>query len=155
MTEGQQLQLFIDNQTIPKVRIAEALGMSRQNLFQMFKSQFLAPETKKKFEDYFKTTIFTKENFNTQGSFKKQTQIKQVSYNDKDAKIESLQYENIQLRLERIEANLKESLSNQSVMMRQVAVAMHLAAERYAGNDKKKLQEELNRIDKLLASGFE
>lgn len=60
MTDGQELKLFIDNQPVSKAKIAVALKMSRQNLFQMFKTVSLEPETKKKFEEYFQTSIFTK-----------------------------------------------------------------------------------------------
>lgn len=74
---------------------------------------------------------------------------------DRDATIAALQFQNLQLRLDKIETNLKECLSNQAVIMRQVAVAMHLAAARYAGPDKKKLDEELGKIDKLISSVHE
>lgn len=52
MTEGQQLKHFIDNQPISKIKIAAALGMSKQNLFGLFKSKYLEQETKAKFENF-------------------------------------------------------------------------------------------------------
>lgn len=148
MSEGEQLQLFIENQTLPKVKIAEALGMSRQNLFQMFKSQILAPETKKKFEDYFKTTIFTKESFNPQGSFNRQTRIKPLEEglisNDYvqalKAQIALLEKVNngLEKRLNVLESNLNEVLSNQKVIMTMLTVAMRHAADFYASGNKLK-----------------
>lgn len=59
MSEGQTLKNFIDNQKLTKVKIAKDLGISKQTLFQYFKSQYLEPETKKRFEDYFGVSIFT------------------------------------------------------------------------------------------------
>lgn len=56
--EGDQLRQFIDNQHRTKKSIYTDLGMSKQNLFGLFKSQVLEPETKKKFEDYFNQKIF-------------------------------------------------------------------------------------------------
>jgi hypothetical protein len=35
--------------------------------------------------------------------------------------------------------------------MRQIQVAVHIAAERAAGNDKQKLLDEVNKIDRLMA----
>lgn len=61
MFEGEQLRQFIDNQHKSKISIAKDLKMSKQNLFGLFKSQVLEPETKKRFEDYFKKKIFIKE----------------------------------------------------------------------------------------------
>jgi AraC-like DNA-binding protein len=60
--EGKLLLQFIDDQRISKKQIAEDLGMSRRNLYQLFESKTLEPETKKKFEDYFKKEIFKEQN---------------------------------------------------------------------------------------------
>lgn len=59
MFEGEVLKAFIENQRASKVKIANDLGMTRSNLYQIFASQKLSPETKQKFENYFKTKIFT------------------------------------------------------------------------------------------------
>jgi AcrR family transcriptional regulator len=59
MFEGAQLKMFIDNQTVSKVKIAKDLKMSKQNLYNFFKSKELEPETKVKFEEYFGKSIFT------------------------------------------------------------------------------------------------
>ena len=57
-TDGETLKLFIDNQPKAKIKIANELGISKQALFGYFKSKELEPDTKKKFEDYFKKSIF-------------------------------------------------------------------------------------------------
>jgi hypothetical protein len=57
-TDGETLKLFIDNQPKAKIKIANELGISKQALFGYFKSRELSPDTKKKFEDYFKKSIF-------------------------------------------------------------------------------------------------
>lgn len=57
---------------------------------------------------------------------------------DKDKQITTLQYENIQLRLNSLETNLNEVLSNQKVMMAMLSVAMSNAAEFYSGGNKAK-----------------
>jgi hypothetical protein len=61
MSEGEKLRTFIDNQSKTKISIAKGLGMTKQNLFGLFKSRELEPETKKKFEDYFGKKIFAEE----------------------------------------------------------------------------------------------
>jgi phage repressor protein C with HTH and peptisase S24 domain len=59
MTDGEILKYFIENQKISKKKIAEDLGMSRQNLYGLFASSTLEDETKEKFEKYFKQDIFS------------------------------------------------------------------------------------------------
>lgn len=58
MNEGDRLRLFIDNQPASKISIAKALNVTKQTLFQYFKSRELSPETKEKFERYFGKKIF-------------------------------------------------------------------------------------------------
>jgi hypothetical protein len=62
MTEGAQLKQFIDNQAKSKISIASDLGMSKQNLYGLFKSKLLSQENKDKFEAYFGKSIFTSTN---------------------------------------------------------------------------------------------
>jgi hypothetical protein len=59
--EGQILEYFINNQKKPKKQIANDLGMHRTNLYDIFSTTTLKPETKQKFEQYFNTEIFTEE----------------------------------------------------------------------------------------------
>jgi hypothetical protein len=61
MNEGEQLRKFMDGQPGSKIDVARSLNMSKQNLFGLFKSKELEPETKKKFEDYYGKSIFTGE----------------------------------------------------------------------------------------------
>jgi AcrR family transcriptional regulator len=56
--EGEQLRLFIENQPKSKISIARELHISKQTLFQYFKSKELTPEIKARFEDYFGKKIF-------------------------------------------------------------------------------------------------
>lgn len=58
MKDGEQLQLFIDNQKLSKSSIAKDLEISRRTLYQYFDSSTLTSEIKKRFEDYFNTEIF-------------------------------------------------------------------------------------------------
>jgi transcriptional regulator with XRE-family HTH domain len=51
----------------------------------------------------------------------------------------------------RVVANFDAVLKNQVIVQAQVAAASRRAAERHAGNDKKKLQEEYRMIDKYVA----
>ena len=62
--EGKILQAFIEDQRVSKQKIADDLGMSRRNLYQLFESKTLTEETKKKFEDYFKEKIFKGQSVN-------------------------------------------------------------------------------------------
>lgn len=57
-TEGETLKKFIDNQGVNKTTLARDMQMSKQNLYQFYKSQYLNEVTKKKFEDYFGEKIF-------------------------------------------------------------------------------------------------
>jgi hypothetical protein len=63
--EGSILEKFI-KENLPKGKVIktwaeEEMGMSKQNLYGLFKSKKLEPETKKKFEDYFGKSIFPRE----------------------------------------------------------------------------------------------
>jgi hypothetical protein len=66
--EGEQLRLFIDNQPQSKISIAKALGMSKQNLFGLFKSRVLEDETKSRFENHFGKAIFSQGRSSTESS---------------------------------------------------------------------------------------
>lgn len=59
MQDGQILKHFIEGEPISKTRIAKDLGMTRQNLYNLYESVNLTDETKEKFEKYFKKKIFT------------------------------------------------------------------------------------------------
>lgn len=52
--EGLILKAYVDNQRRPKTQIAKDLGMSKQNLYQLFESEKFAPETIKNIETVFK-----------------------------------------------------------------------------------------------------
>jgi hypothetical protein len=58
LRDGDILRTFINNQRTPKSKIAEDLGMSRRNLYQLFQSYNITPENKERFERYFHKTIF-------------------------------------------------------------------------------------------------
>lgn len=62
MNDGFLLEYFVNNQKKPKKQIASDLGMSRNNLYALFSSKILKPETKVKFETYFNTEIFSGDN---------------------------------------------------------------------------------------------
>ena len=55
MTEGQVLKDYIEVQKVNKTQVAKALGMSRQNLYQLFRSVTLSTETKERLEKLFST----------------------------------------------------------------------------------------------------
>lgn len=74
---------------------------------------------------------------------------------DKDATIAALQYENMQLRLDKIEANLDEALSNQKVIMTMLTVAMTHAAEFFSGGSKPKADELKRKMMTDIASAQE
>lgn len=58
MKEGESLRLFIENQPKSKISIARDLNISKQTLFQYFKSKELTKEIKDRFESYFGKKIF-------------------------------------------------------------------------------------------------
>jgi phage repressor protein C with HTH and peptisase S24 domain len=68
--QGEILRFFIEKQKINKTDIAKGLTMSRQNLYQLFTSNSLLPETIEKIEKYLKVTwedidIYFKNNIDT------------------------------------------------------------------------------------------
>lgn len=58
MRDGDRLKNFIDNQPKSKISIAKDLNISKQSLFQYFKSKELSNEVKSRFEEYFGKQIF-------------------------------------------------------------------------------------------------
>lgn len=66
--------------------------------------------------------------------------------NDKDAKIVALENEILRLKLEKIETNLNEVLSNQKVLMSMLAVAMNNAVDFYAAGNKAKAADLKNKM---------
>lgn len=149
MTDGEILKLFIDNQSKSKISIAKELKISKQTLFSYFKSINLENETKKKFEDYFGEVIFTGKYY-LQGGHRVATTIKHIE--DKDIKIASLESEILKMKLEKIETNLNEILSNQKVMMVMLSVAMNNAIDFYAAGNKTKAADLKNKMRSEIAA---
>lgn len=58
MKDGDRLKAFIENQPKSKISIARDLKISKQTLFQYFKSKELSNEVKDRFDDYFGKKIF-------------------------------------------------------------------------------------------------
>lgn len=54
-----------------------------------------------------------------------------------------------------IKSNLETALSNQKLMLRQIAVASRMIVENMSKGDRAKLQEGLDKIDRLVAAGRE
>jgi AcrR family transcriptional regulator len=174
MTDGERLKYFIDNQSKSKIAIANDLGVSKQTLYQYFRSKQLSDDIKERFEIYFGKEIFTKEAIEEIGklNFYKiaDAQSRYVALGSNDALIASLNkqidlleshcafiqkaYEDRLANMERLlkeaHANSDSALKNQVVIMKQIQVAVHVGAERFAGNDKQKFLNEIDKIDKLL-----
>lgn len=157
MTEGEILKHFLDNQKISKVRIAAELGMSKQNLFSLFKSKELSEETKRKFEQYFKQAIFTGRVNGTvnipalPAKANNKHEVYSAEYIELlRSQIEELKNDKVFLK-KIIETNLATLLEGQQITVRQNAVHMRLAAEWMARGDKKKLADALSKIDTLVA----
>lgn len=98
MKEGQLLKAFLDNQPISKVQVAKELGMTKQNLYQLFKSAYLESETKARFEKLFNRSIFTEDKTVNMDydHIKPKSTPKDVDWNSE--LIESLKRENVLLR---------------------------------------------------------
>lgn len=58
MKDGERLRQFIENQPKSKISIARDLNISKQTLFQYFKSKELSKEVKDRFEQYFGKKVF-------------------------------------------------------------------------------------------------
>lgn len=157
MTDGETLKQFIDNQPKSKISIAQQLGISKQTLFQYFKSQTLESETKAKFEKLFSKPIFTERKRTEVNHNHFPLQNNDVQYTESlKAQIKILEnhcsflQRTYEEKISSLETNLKESLSNQVVMMRQIAVLTRFEAERYSAGDKKKLHDEMDKINKAI-----
>jgi hypothetical protein len=48
--DGPKFKAYVDQQRLSKVKLADALGMTKQNLFSLFKSKEFQKETKQKIE---------------------------------------------------------------------------------------------------------
>jgi hypothetical protein len=169
MSEGEILKQFIDNQAKSKISIARDLKITKQSLFQYFKSKLLAPETKAKLENYFGKEIFTSQYNRTE---EPEAPYERKSHENVSPESENVVVELLKSQIKMLEnhcafvqkmyedmknktdANLLIALDNQRVMMRQIAVQAHVTAERFAGNDKKKFQQELDKIDRLMTAGM-
>lgn len=161
MKEGAILLDYIDRQKRPKSKIAEELGMSRRNLYQIFDSQTLEHETKERFETYFGEKIFGEIAINRQkdkaaaiANLINKNQVNTADY--KDEYIQSLKdqialYKEKCEKLEKDSVSLSEMNSNQEALIVMVKEALKRAANyRYASTDKKKLAEELDEINRII-----
>lgn len=177
MHEGQALQAFIDHQRKSKKQIAEDLGMSRTNLYQLFGTRMLAPETKKRFEEYFNQEIFTKEAVDQLGKNRFEEAARLINghvntesgqpdlINALQAQVRSLENhcsflqktyeEKINLLESKVEANSKITHRYLKIMIAQIKAASLMSLQRVAGNDKKKLVEERRTLDRLVGEFLE
>jgi hypothetical protein len=156
-----------------KTQIANELGMTRSNLYQMFPVKNLSPDTRKKFEDYFNERIFIdkpvqpvqKESIiNDSGNDYKSNKSRPVTEADVivmlNKHIETLEKHYAWLQKmyeeqkEKTDANLQIALENQKFQIRQLGVISHLQAEYYSDGDAKKFSEELKKIDMLVTAGM-
>lgn len=53
---GEKFRAFVEGRGMNKTKLAGDLGMTKQNLYQLFKSKVLQPETIKKIERHMKVT---------------------------------------------------------------------------------------------------
>jgi AcrR family transcriptional regulator len=180
MTDGQVLRQFIDNQHKSKISIAKGLGVSKQTLFNYFKSKEISPEIKGKLEDYFDKVIFTskaakeigKNNFSKIMDIVNNERAKPVTFINEEvveglrAQIRQLEehnrliqrmYEDQLTHLATNLNSLKETLKNDSenlkLVMKEVSVSFHLMAEMMASVDKKTAQQFRDRFDNMLTFG--
>lgn len=73
---------------------------------------------------------------------------------NKDVLIESLQIQNLSLRLEKIETNLNEMLSNQAALVVLIKEAVKRAAIYRYSAQPKKLEQELAEINKIVGASL-
>jgi hypothetical protein len=170
MTEGDQLKHFIDNQAIRKIKIASDLGMSKQNLYGLFKSKELSADTKRRFENYFGKAIFTKKSSTSSafnhieasqfqdtgddmqyGSFKSRPITEAEMIREKDERIKELK-EQLSWIKSVIDANLKMADSDRELMMAALKNLTLLSAEIYAAGDKKKYESKMAEYRKALGA---
>lgn len=154
MNEGEQLKAFIDSQPVPKLRIAQDLGMTKQNLYGLFKSIRLSPENKAKFEAYFGKTIFMANN-RFEGSHgaanRNGSHLTNSSMNSHTEEyIQSLQ-KMIQLLEDQCSSLKSEILENQRVQQAQLKALSVAVVRKWAAGDKKKETQELQAINTLVA----
>jgi hypothetical protein len=159
MTEGKQLQAFIDNQKKSKTQIANDLGMHRTNLYAFFESKTLEAETKKKFEEYFGKEIFTKTSANqlredpapayTQQISKPLTEAEGIEFLKQH--IQTLKENDAWLK-KMFETNLASADSDRLAIMAQLKNLNVLAAEIFAGGDKKKYELKMKEYRKALGA---
>lgn len=167
MTDGEVLKYYIDNQSNSKIKIAKELEISKQTLYQYFRSKTLAPETKRKLEDHFGKEIFTgntiinmqKEKAAAVANLINKNKVNSTDY--RDDYIQSLK-EQIHLLKEKNEKlegqlsiNLNEIQSNQKVLMTMLTVAMSHAAEFFSHGDEEKARSLKRKMMRDIASGHE
>jgi predicted nucleotidyltransferase component of viral defense system len=153
MNEGLQLKTYIENQRVSKKIIAEELGMTRQNLYQLFKSGELTPETKKKFINYFKENIFNIDTSTLQPVMKKNPDPPQDQDLNKKyiALLETAYNEKTQL-LQKVESNLAQ-LPEMMVDLTAKAISSQHELSLEIRNGQAVIIEELEAL-KLLVNSF-
>lgn len=63
-TDGLKFKTYVDQQRLNKQKLADEIGTSKQNLFQLFKSKVLQPETRSKIEKALKVKWSTIDSVN-------------------------------------------------------------------------------------------
>jgi hypothetical protein len=58
MTEGEMIKLYVEKEHINKAELTAALGLSEEELHQLYQSQTVDPDIKNKLKDHFNRNIF-------------------------------------------------------------------------------------------------
>jgi transcriptional regulator with XRE-family HTH domain len=152
MNEGLQLKTYIENQRVSKKIIAEELGMTRQNLYQLFKSGELTPETKKKFINYFKENIFNIDTSTLQPVMKKNPDPPDQDLNKKYIALLETAYKEKTELLQKVESNLAQ-LPEMMVDLTTKAISSQHELSLELRNGQAVIIEELEAL-KLLVNSF-
>jgi uncharacterized protein YjaZ len=147
---GAQFRSFIEQNNFPRKDVYEALGMSKQNFYQLFKSKVFTPETIAKIERVLKRKWEEIEKVNVDESMppimaRTSSMVKNQDYKEKyiallEEKIRTLQ-EQYDERLTVIERALAEARTNQQVMYAFQLAFQETALPLLAGQKKGILKE--------------
>lgn len=150
--DGIVLKTFVDQKRLNKTRLATALGMSKQNLYQLFESKEFKPETIKSIENHFKTK-WDKVKGQVNIDFPREKKPVVVTDGTENRYLKLLE-DNDRFFKDIVKTNLETAAIVQAATLAHLKAMIHADAEEKSLGDKRKYEKVLSVWNRRIAESL-
>lgn len=150
--DGIILKAFVDRKRLNKTKLATALGMSKQNLYQLFESKEFKPETVRSLENHFKTK-WTRVKSEVNIDVPRETKREKPPEITQDRYLKLLE-DNDKFFKNLIKTNLGTAEVVQAAILAHLKAMVQADAEEKSGGDKRKQERMLSAWNRRIAENL-